>query len=249
MLNIYLFEPDDEYREKIHSFFIGYSVKNNLEIEFHSENVSQPELSAERYTQNVSVYMLDGSLDIRSISIGISLLNPCNYIVIIADDINEILAGIAPEYRISGVIMKPVEYEQVRSVLNSICRDYKKLCAKAETQFRFRIRSREYCVALEKIMFLETLNKKMIMRTSGQAFEFYMSSEEAMKQLSDSFIRIHKSFIVNMAHISVADYKSMTVTLDDGSVILMSRTYKKELISAMERRRADDLLHINNGRA
>ena len=92
-------------------------------------------------------------------------------------------------------------------------------------------------MALEKIMFFETLNKKMVMRTSGQAFEFYMSSEEAIRQLPDSFIRIHKSFIVNMAHISVADYKSMTVTLDDGSVVPVSRTCKKELISAMERRK------------
>ena len=35
----------------------------------------------------------------------------------------------------------------------------------------------------------------------------------------------------------MADYKSMTVTLDDGSVVPVSRTCKKELISAMERRK------------
>lgn len=82
------------------------------------------------------------------------------------------------------------------------------------------------------------------MRTSGQAFEFYMSSEEAIRQLPDSFIRIHKSFIVNMAHISVADYKSMTVTLDDGSVVPVSRTCKKSLYQQWRGEKTYDLLYI-----
>ena len=75
----------------------------------------------------------------------------------------------------------------------------------------------------------------MILRTFGQAFEFYMPSDEIMKQLSDSFVRIHKSYIVNAEHISVADYKTMTVTMCDGSAVFVSRTYKKSLIEVMKR--------------
>ena len=237
MLNVYLFEPDNEYRKAIYDLFVEYSVKSDPKFSFYAEKEMRSELNPENTSQEISVYMLDGQLDIKRISLSIALLNPHNYIVLIAEDMKEVLADISPEYHISGVIMKPVDYGQVKSVLNSIYTDYQKIGTRGEAQFRFKIRSREYCVALEKIMFFETLNKKMVMRTSGQAFEFYMSLEEAIRQLSDSFIRIHKSFIVNMAHISVADYKSMTVTLDDGSVVLVSRTYKKELISAMERRK------------
>ena len=64
---------------------------------------------------------------------------------------------------------------------------------------------------------------------------FFVNEDFSAFSFADSFVRIHKSYIVNAEHISVADYKTMTVTMCDGSAVFVSRTYKKSLIEVMKR--------------
>jgi len=57
--------------------------------------------------------------------------------------------------------------------------------------------------------------------------------DDAMEQLSpDFFVRIHKSYAVNMKYIKTIDYSSYGLLLDDDTFLNISRKYKNDLEEA-----------------
>lgn len=234
MLDIYLFEPDKIHVKKIREICAEYAIKHNTDPKLKAfEGIPESIKCSEVYGGETSLYMIKGHDRINTLAASISEVNPENYTVLIADGLNEIMRYISADFRPSGVLIKPAEYAAVEKIFNDIYSDYKKSGGANVRQFRFKIRSREYSVNTDSILYFEALNKKIMLRTAGQAFEFYMPMEDILKNLPDNFVRIHKSYIVNKRHITVADYKNMAVTLDDDSTIFISRTYKKDLQSAM----------------
>lgn len=236
MLDIYLFEPDTAHLEKIREICTAYSIKRNTESEFAAYGNIPEEIScADGYKSETSLYIIRGNDCIKTLAVSISKLNSENYTVLIAGSLEEIMSYISAEFRPAGVIMKPAEYSAAEKIFDDIYSDFKKRSSAGGKQFRFKIRSREYSVGTDPILYFEASNKKTVLRTAGQAFEFYMPFEEVLKNLPDNFVQIHKSFIVNAEHISVADYKNMSAELDDGSVIYISRTYKNQLQEKMSK--------------
>lgn len=234
MLDIYLFEPDKIHVKKIREICAEYAIKHNTDPKVKAfEEIPERIKCGEVYGSETSLYMIKGDDRINTLAVSISEVNPENYTVLIADGLNEIMRYISADFRPSGVLIKPAEYTAAEKIFNDIYSDYKKRGGENVRQFRFKIRSREYSVNVDNILYFEAMNKKIMLRTAGQAFEFYMPMEDILKNLSEDFVRIHKSYIANTRHIAVADYKNMTVTLDDNSAIFISRTYKKNLQSAM----------------
>lgn len=234
MLDIYLFEPDKIHVKKIREICAEYAIKHNTDPKVKAfEEIPERIKCGEVYGSETSLYMIKGDDRINTLAVSISEVNPENYTVLIADGLKEIMRYISADFRPSGVLIKPAEYGAAEKIFNDIYSDYKKHGGEKVRQFRFKIRSREYSVNVDNILYFEAMNKKIMLRTAGQAFEFYMPMEDILKNLSENFVRIHKSYIVNTRHIAVADYKNMTVTLDDNSAIFISRTYKKNLQSAM----------------
>lgn len=241
MLDIYLFEPDKIHAKKIREICAAYAIKHNTDSELRSSaEIPEKICAGEEYGSETALYMIKGNDRIKPLAASISEVNPENYTVLIADGLNEIMRYISADFRPSGVLIKPAEYDAAEKIFNDIYSDYKKRGGENVRQFRFKIRSREYSVNVDSILYFEALNKKIMLRTAGQAFEFYMPMEEILKNLPEHFVRIHKSYIVNARHITVADYKNMTATLDDNSTIFISRTYKGNLQSVMAEKRKEN---------
>lgn len=234
MLDIYLFEPDKIHREIIKEICTAYSIKRNTESSFIASAAIPEQIScSDGYKSETAIYIIKGDKCVKTLSVSIAQLNSENYTVLIADSLEEILSYISAEFSPAGILMKPAEYSAAEKIFDDIYMDFKKSYSAGGRQFRFKVRSREYSVGTNSILYFEASNKKTVLRTAGQAFEFYMPFEEILKNLPDNFVRIHKSFIANTNHIAVADYKNMSAELDDGSVIYISRTYKENLQSAM----------------
>lgn len=230
MFDVYLFEPDKVHQQAIRDIFARYSIKRNnrSDIKVISEIPEMINIS-DGFSSETAVYIISCGQNTAALSESISEINSSNYKVLMADGVEDVLAYTTPALRPAGIIIRPAEYSAVEKLLDEIYADYKRFSSRKQGLFRFKIRSREYAVSADNILYFEATGKKMILRTVSQAFEFYMSAEEILKNLPDRFVRIHKSFIVNIDRIAVADYKNMTAELDDGSVVYISRTYKDEL--------------------
>lgn len=90
----------------------------------------------------------------------------------------------------------------------------------------------------------ETLNiicsDIMLIKTTGNYVEYSIKNREPVrmraklddveKELGQSiFLRLHKSYIVNMDFIKTINYPQLLVTLKDGTILTISRAYKNDV--------------------
>ena len=85
-------------------------------------------------------------------------------------------------------------------------------------------------IEYRKIIYIES-NKRMVrLVTESGDFKFYSKLADVKKELSDDFIRVHQSFVVNMSHIKKFD--SNVITMSDGSLIPVSRSRIRESLNS-----------------
>ncbi|MEB2301758.1 LytTR family transcriptional regulator [Lysinibacillus xylanilyticus] len=92
-------------------------------------------------------------------------------------------------------------------------------------------------VAIEKISHIESLQKKTWFYVEGEQFKTSITLKELQMRLPSSFIRIHRSYIVNIHFIKkmARDLTSnFIVTLKDGSELPVSQSYLNNLRNALE---------------
>jgi len=159
--------------------------------------------------------------------------NQLNYIVLLGDNLNRLAAAVNPVTRPSGCLLRPVETDKVDELLADILEDYKHI-AGTEASVSFQIQGTLYHVSCERILFVESSNKKIRIRTENQQFEFYGSLERIQEQLPGFFMRVHKSYIVNLREIETVHFSEMTIYLRGGVFVFVSRTYKDKLRQYLE---------------
>ena len=88
--------------------------------------------------------------------------------------------------RPAGLLVKPVKKEKLEHLLSEVWKEYKKAQTR-ENMFSLKIRSQEYVLPQSKILFFESRNKKIVLRTSTQEIEFYDTFEHLQSVLNKDF--------------------------------------------------------------
>ena len=124
-------------------------------------------------------------------------------------------------------LLKPVDWDTFRKELEIPVN--KILFGKTQT-LSFKNDLGVYAIPLDKILYLEVNSKKNVdIHTDNDCFECYRTMENLQSQLpAETFFRCHKSFIVNLDYIS--SIENETITLLNGSKILLSRRRKQEFM-------------------
>ena len=139
-------------------------------------------------------------------------------------------------------LVKPVSGEQVREVLSRSMRQR----AQGRALFEYQ-RGGSFCqVPCDRILYFMSNDKKIILATEKGDHDFasdifYGKLKTLMAKLPAYFIMIHQSYVINSNY--VAEYTYETVTMQDGSVLSISRPYRKAVrsrIKELERER----LHV-----
>lgn len=86
-------------------------------------------------------------------------------------------------------------------------------------------------IPLREILFFETSPKKhrIILYTDCQRIEFTGSLQEISEKITDSFLRTHRSYLVNTEKIKEIDYKNRELTLISGQTCLFSRSMRQQI--------------------
>jgi len=79
------------------------------------------------------------------------------------------------------------------------------------------------------IRFIESNGRKLIIHMKDEVVETYGTTADIMKELDKSFYQVHRSFIVNMNHIS--DYTRSGIQTTDGESVPMSKYKYKDFVS------------------
>ena len=67
-------------------------------------------------------------------------------------------------------------------------------------------------IFVSKILYFESVNRKIVMITSTERIEFYDKLDEIEKSLPVQFLRIHKSYLVNYQHIQQFQYEKVVMS-------------------------------------
>lgn len=233
MFNIYIYYKNPKIAQSLKKICTSFFINFNYNTEIMCVNSIN---GLEEITDsNVSVYILESTDYLETISSMIYKKNILNYIILIVENSLQLVNIIKPNIRPSGVILKPIQKEILNDTLKEISLDLKSLTQKnIKEVFNFKCKNTEYVIPIDDILFFESKNKKVYINTISQEFNYYATLNTLMDNLPKYFMRVHKGFIVNTNTISSVDYNQNLITLNNSFIIPLSRTYKPEFKENMK---------------
>lgn len=90
--------------------------------------------------------------------------------------------------------------------------------------YEFKIGSRNSRIPINNILYFESIpNEHKVTMYSDTSFSQFYNNLASIEPSLKNFFRVHKSYLVNLDRIQSIDTKNLTITLDDGSNIPISR--------------------------
>lgn len=110
-----------------------------------------------------------------------------------------------------GYIVKPFEYKDFVDAIWRCRERFDRKC------LSFRAERLEYSLPIKDILYIETKTRGCTIHTSDKEYTTYKKISEFSDELTteDGFIRIGRSFIVNLANVTECDSDMMTLTNGD----------------------------------
>ena len=118
---------------------------------------------------------------------------------------------------LSGFLSKPLKKEQLQKSLEKVKRSNNK----SEGKLVIRHKGAMYALLLDEIVCLESQLHKVYITTKDSTYECAEKLDQIQERLGESFLRCHKSYIVNMNHIQ--ELKSSEIKLWDERVVPVSK--------------------------
>lgn len=126
------------------------------------------------------------------------------------------------EVRPNNFLLKPVNEEDVVKEIEKA----KRLSIKFNEKFIYKKFSEVYTVLTKEILYFESMDKKIRIVTVNGEDIFYGKLKEVMNMLKGlTFFQIHKSFFVNMTHVTLFRYEELV--LSNGEVLGISQSKRK----------------------
>lgn len=234
MLRIGICMGDSEARRKLEDFIhvflgkekVGYEVevfRNGADFFSFSKGHVLPEL-----------LFLDTDLgDMTGIEIGQQLRadmkNEVMQLIFISEKERDAMRIFA--LRPMNFLLKPVSQTEISFVLG----EYLRLYGKNPRFFQYSFGKHTSSVLLSQITFFQCCGKKVaIEMLDGTRQEFYGRMQDVAERVENQFFcQIHKSYIVNIKHI--AKCRLDQIVLMDGTVLPVSRAYKKRVAERLAR--------------
>jgi DNA-binding LytR/AlgR family response regulator len=151
-----------------------------------------------------------------------------------SDDINAFVHSALRDADISKLLS---ESPKLRKLVKRLCDEVRLLSDDDDDGSVFPVKNGANTKLLRTcdIFFFESQGRKIALRTKAQEIVFYSKFEQLTTQLPDSFLRCHRSYIVNAKKIKEVNFTSSVVTMSDGSVIPVSRTYRDSVKEALDK--------------
>lgn len=125
-------------------------------------------------------------------------------------------------------LCKPVDPERLKRTLKRVLKRWKD---NAEKSLFIQTKTWSRNVKVRDIYYCEVINRKIYLHTKSGVIEYYGRLKETEKQLGSSFIKCHRSYLVNLYHLR--EYNDGMITLENGARIPVSRNQQQALMEGM----------------
>lgn len=158
------------------------------------------------------------------------------YIVAMLPTLQDLNLLLEHAVKLSGILLPPFSQEQTLDTIKRVVKDYRTQIADATNDDSIIVRSGTTTVRLPKdtVLYVEAQSKRLDIWTKRQAISVYQSMDSIQHQLGEGFLRIHRSYLVNVRAVSEVDTAEMLLTLFGGIRLPISRANKAAVRMLLE---------------
>lgn len=127
-----------------------------------------------------------------------------------------------------GYLVKPIILYNLQMVMDKA---EKKITQDRKNRITVQYKGVMESIPLEEILYLESSAHQLLIHTGQTIINIYEKLDDYEKKMQESFVRIHKSYLVNMNYIRRIDRKELL--LENGTVLPVSKSkysYVKEAL-------------------
>lgn len=132
------------------------------------------------------------------------------------------------EYAMELFSVRPLNFLIKPIKENDIKENVKKAINLSATQndfFEFKHSNELFRIPLSCIMYFESKGRKIKVHEINKTYELYCKLDEVESRVGDSFVRIHKSYLIN--NIYIKSWKYENIFLQNEIMLPISHTYRK----------------------
>lgn len=237
MLNIFVCEDDAVQRKSIVQIIKNTVLIEELDMQLILDTPNPYELlETVKTSQNTGIYFLDIDLkcDMNGMKLAqqLRLYDPRCFIIFVTS--HSELSYMTFQYRVEAMdfVLKdnPAEAKvKIRECLLNALERYTLQTNKTHKVYTIEIGDRRISVDYNDILFFETSSNihKVILHAKDRQIEFSSTIKELEKILDDTFVRCHRSFLVNKSNIQEIDTKNRIIYFINGETCLMSTRMMK----------------------
>lgn len=130
-------------------------------------------------------------------------------------------------------LVKPFEEQKFFTVYERAVLEVEKQRKRKTEPIFIKTRNRNITLEQKNILYIESRAKKVEIHTNTEVVEAYGAMHELQKQLSDSFYRCHRGYLVNMAFVS--EYSNDSIILNNGEAVILAKEKYSEFVKAYMR--------------
>lgn len=233
MTDLIICDSNKENMEQIKNVSFNYYFEKNYEAEVFGFSKIEDAREMIKNQSLLTTCFIECGEPLKALIKDIRNNNKDNYVVIMVNNIQELIEYTTPYIRPAGCLFRPAIPKDIKTMIATIAEDMDDM-QEDVNMFTFKIKSREYYVDCRNIILFEAANKKVVLYTDCQEFEFYDSLDAIVSRLPDYFFRTHKSYVINLRQIEEINYKDMEIRLKDELVADLSRNYKGSFVEIMK---------------
>jgi len=223
-LKIAICDDELKYRRLLHEMILKDGFMYDYELEISEFACGSEVMEAVDNGTSFDVYFLDIQTD-KGTDDGIRLARKLRQrgekglIVYVTSFIDYVQTGY--EVKAFRYLLK----NQIEEKLSEVLCDIRKELA-GEEYFSFQIAGETIRINKALIMYFESDRRQLkLIAGSGEEYCFYKSMDDVQKELGETFLRCHRSYMVNMSYIK--GWSGERIELKCGTVIPISRSHAK----------------------
>lgn len=222
---------DDKLSTKIIAEFVEKTDELNL-IGTYASAVDGVNYLNGKNAEQIDILFLDIEMPEMT---GIDVLKTLNVLPqVIIYSSQEKYALESYEYNVTDYLLKPVTYPRFLKAINKVKEKNEKRedVTKSSTEIFIKNNSSLVRVKYDDILWIEALENYVVVNSFKEKYTIHFTMKAISDKMpSDQFVRVHRSFIVNVGKIKVIEDNSVVIKTENGSkVIPIGKSYKDKLM-------------------
>ena len=199
-----------------------------LELVFSSENPIE-----------VLEFIQKNEADLVFLDIQMPELTGINFMKIVGDKMKYILTTAYSEYALDGYehnvvdyLLKPISFDRFNKSIQKVLERFPLDETKDVNHFFVKSSGQQHRVNFDDILYVESIKDYVNIKTEAQEYIVLDTLKSLENQLPGNFIRVHKSFILNLNEIK--SLSSKKIILNSGNEIPIGDMYKSNLLEKLK---------------